>query len=109
MLRFFVGRAVGYASERHNSVVIMNRVREKIRESVRAYYYLGGEIDKIEQGIIQAWINLTNTICSVVDNHLYTSGVRNNNILVLKSFYDEILEIIITLPDEEIERGNFNE
>lgn len=108
MLHFFVGRAVGYASEKYNSLTIMERVKEKIQESIRAYYYQTDDTTNIEQTIIQAWINLANNISSVVESHLYENGIRNDYVLVLKSFQDELVTIIATPRDDAHERGTYS-
>lgn len=108
MLRFFVGRAVGYVSESHQSVNILNRVTERVKESIRDYYTDANEIERIETKIINTWINLANTISSLLQEHTHTNGKRNNKLLVLRSFEEQIIGVICTERDEEQERGIFN-
>lgn len=106
-LRFYVGRAVGYASEKHHSMNIFNRVVENIKQSIKDYYYLDEDTTAIENKIINAWTTLASTIASVMDEHLYVNGVRNKEILALRSIEDQLLGILIFPSDEELEKGDY--
>lgn len=101
--RFFVARAISHVAATHSVEHTVGRVMERIKESIRSYYYQETNTSQIEKRLIDSWIQMTQGFVEQLRTYMYDeNGRRNNKGLALHKYNrnGEVEVIIFEMEDE---------
>ena len=101
--RFFVGRAISHVACVDSVEHTVGRVMEKIKESIRRYYYQETNTSQIEKRLIDSWVQMTQGFVEQLRTYMYDeNGRRNNKGLALHKYNrnGEVEVIIFEMEDE---------
>ena len=101
--RFFVGRAISHVASVDSVEHTVGRVMEKIKESIRRYYYQETNTSQIEKRLIDSWVQMTQGFVEQLRTYIYDeNGRRNNKGLALHKYNrnGEVEVIIFEMEDE---------
>lgn len=101
--RFFIGRAVSYASAFTSANDIVDTVHDKIKESIRHYYYKEDNTSDIEARIMDDWIIMARSFKEQLRPYVTENGRHNGKILSLKK-YNDAGEVEVIVAEMENER-----
>ena len=95
--RFFVGRAISHVANVDSVEHTVGRVMEKIKESIRRYYYQETNTSQIEKRLIDSWVQMTQGFVEQLRTYMYDeNGRRNNKGLALHKYNrNGVVEVII--------------
>ena len=103
--RFFIVRALQYVATTNSIEDTVGRVMQKIKESIRTYYYQESNTSAIEQRLIDSWITLTQAFVEQLRSYMYDErGRRNNKGLALSKYNrNGEVEVIVFEMEEEMD------
>lgn len=101
--RFFVGRAISHVATKESVEYTVGRVVEKIKESIRRYYYLEENTSEIEKRLIDSWIIMTESFLEQLRTYMYDEDGRRNNKGLTLNKYNRSGDVTVILFEMEEE------